>query len=344
MFEAYSFQASSAFLQQIGEAFGGSRDNPFMDPITIGIVVLLGIVIIAFLIFNKILRIGDDKFTATLNRKDILNILDQATEHRSRLDVSFHPITTSRQTITCAVLEVQPEGILLELPVGVNPSANWIDRIMACFFRIPRPDGHPYFYKFISPVHEVKEISGVHYLVLKVPDKIELGQKRKHLRLEIPPMDILDFRIWPASEDSTFHYENDPEKWPEPLAVFSRESGNHLRIMDISGGGIRMMFDPKEYGSLDEFVAEHPILFMRLELAAALTRSQVMYFVAARLRTKMKDFDTGVLMLGYEFVECSEPKDETFDWIKIKPEEGIDELVTWIFKRHLELYRERSSI
>lgn len=52
----------------------------------------------------------------------------------------------------------------------------------------------------------------------------------------------------------------------------------------------------------------------------------------------------GVLMLGYEFVECSEPKDETFDWIKIKPEEGIDELVTWIFKRHLELYRERSSI
>ena len=35
---------------------------------------------------------------------------------------------------------------------------------------------------------------------------------------------------------------------------------------------------------------------------------------------------------------------ETIDWVKIEPEKGIDELVTWVFKRHLELYREREIV
>ena len=35
---------------------------------------------------------------------------------------------------------------------------------------------------------------------------------------------------------------------------------------------------------------------------------------------------------------------ETIDWVRIEPENGIDELVTWVFRRHLELYREREIV
>lgn len=64
--------------------------------------------------------------------------------------------------------------------------------------------------------------------------------------------------------------------------------------------------------------------------------------MTARLRTKQEDFGTGAFMLGYEFTECGHTSAEGhINWIKIDPEHGVDDLVTWIFKRHLELYRER---
>jgi hypothetical protein len=87
------------------------------------------------------------------------------------------------------------------------------------------------------------------------------------------------------------------------------------------------------------------VLFMRLELEPVGGLTIPPYFLAARLRTKAQDFDNGRLMLGYEFVECcSSDGGETIDWIRIEPENGIDELVTWVFKRHLELYREREIV
>ena len=282
---------------------------------------------------------------ATTVPREISAILDQALLARSRIDMSFHPITTSRQTISCSLRELTPAGVTLEMPLGVNPSDSWIGKPMACYFRIPRENRDPYFYTFVSPVKEVRQMGDFHHLILDIPPRIELGQKRRHLRLELPSRDIKDFRLWPAAEDGTFHFESDPLKWPEPMAVYSQEEGRELRVLDLSGGGIKLSFDPSRYASLDEFVAKHPVLFMRLELEPVGGLVIPPYFLAARLRTKAQDFDNGQLMLGYEFVECcSSDGGETIDWIRIDPGEGIDELVTWVFKRHLELYREREIV
>jgi hypothetical protein len=277
--------------------------------------------------------------------REISAILEQALLLRSRMDASFHPIATSRQTISCTLIDLAPDGVTLEMPLGVTPSENWIGRLMACYFRIPRENRDPYFYTFVSAVRGVRKQGEFHHLVLEVPPRVELGQKRRHLRLELPPRDIKDFRVWPAAEDGSFHFEPDPQKWPEPLAEYTRDERAGLRVLDISGGGIKLSFDPDRYAGLEDFVARHPVLFMRLELEPVGGLTIPPYFLAARLRTKAQDFDNGRLMLGYEFVECcSSDGGETIDWIRIEPENGIDELVTWVFKRHLELYREREIV
>jgi hypothetical protein len=289
-------------------------------------------------------RGGKPSGTTTVPR-EISAILDQALLARSRIDMSFHPIVTSRQTISCSLRELTASGVTLEMPLGVNPSDGWVGKPMACYFRIPRENREPYFYTFVSPVKEVRQMGDFHYVVLEIPPKIELGQKRRHLRLELPPRDIKDFRIWPAAEDGSFHFESDPQKWPAPMAMYSRDEGQGLHVLDLSGGGVKLSFDPELYAGLDDFVARHPVLFMRLELEHVGGLVIPPYFLAARLRTKARDFENGHLMLGYEFVECcSSDGTETIDWIKIDPGEGIDELVTWVFKRHLELYREREIV
>ena len=282
---------------------------------------------------------------ATTVPREISSILDQAHLKRSRMDLSFHPISTSRQTISCTLHELTPTGITLEMPLGVTPSESWIGREMACYFRVPRENRDPYFYTFVAPVQAVRQQGEIHHVTLDLPPRIELGQKRKHLRLELPPRDIKDFRVWPAADDGTFHFESDPQKWPAPLAVYSREEHDGVDVLDLSGGGIKLSIDPDGYSGLEDFVGRHPVLFMRLELEPVSGMVVPPYFLAARLRTKAQDFDNGRLMLGYEFVECcSSDGGETIDWIRIEPGEGIDELVTWVFKRHLELYREREIV
>ncbi|GAB6110410.1 PilZ domain-containing protein [Desulfomicrobium salsuginis] len=288
---------------------------------------------------------GRQRSGITTAPREISAILEQALLMRSRVDASFHPIAASRQTISCSLVDLAPDGVTLEMPLGVTPSSSWIGRLMACYFRIPRENREPYFYTFVSEVKAVHRKGEFHHLVLEIPPRVELGQKRRHLRLELPPRDIKDFRVWPAAEDGSFHFEPDPQKWPAPLATYIRGEHDGMHVLDLSGGGIKLSFDPTRYAGLEDFVSKHPVLFMRLELEPVGGLSVPPYFLAARLRTKTQDLDNGQYMLGYEFVECcSSDGGETIDWVKIEPENGIDELVTWVFKRHLELYREREIV
>lgn len=347
MTDPFAFQASDSMLRQFSRTFLRSDGLQPEGDLILATVGLAAVIVLLYGLW-KLIR-GDDESKqmsgTTVLPKDISRILTEAMDHRSRIDLSFHPITTSRQTMSCSLFDISPQGVILEMPLGVNPSTSWIDKLMVCYFRIPREKKPPYFYTFVSNVAGTHQKGEIHYLTLAVPAKIELGQKRKHLRLEVPSTDIKDFRIWPATEDGTFHFESDQSKWPEPLAVYTRDVHDGLRVLDLSGGGIKLAFDPRRYLGLDDFVAHHPILFMRLELKPMDDSEFPPCIMAARLRTKAQDFDHGTLMLGYEFVECCcADGSETLDWVKIEPDRGIDDLVTWIFKRHLELYREREII
>jgi len=347
MIDLFSIQTSDSPLRQISLAFFDSGGHPPEESRIVTTAVLVGAVILAYIIWR---RLGggtpwNRQSGSTVVPRDISSILDQAMLLRSRIDMSFYPITTSRQTISCTFFELAQAALTLEMPLGVSPSDSWIGKLMVCYFRIPRENKPPYYYTFTASVTGVWKMGDISYVVLGIPSKVELGQKRKHLRLELPSRDIKDFRIWPATEDGSFHFESDPQNWPAPLAVYTREASDGLKVLDLSGGGIKLSFDPKLYDGLDDFVAKHPTLFMRLELEHVGDMEFPPYFMAARLRTKAQDFDHGITMLGYEFVECcSIDGSQTIDWVKIDPEKGIDELVTWVFKRHLELYREREIV
>lgn len=337
MFNPFFLQTSES-LQQVARSFGEVSHRPEETPlITAGI--LVAAAVLAYLLWKKIRPAAGKHWRtgSTIRPQSTTAILGQALIHRSRMDINFHSDDESRQTVSCTLYDLSDAEIILEMPFGVTPSEAWQGRVMKCFFRIPRPDKAPYFYTFSAPVLRIFRESKIDYLSLAVPQKIELGQKRRHLRLEVPSTDIKDFRVW-ASADGALPLEEDEANWPDPLAVYASDTES-LRILDISGGGIRLAFDPKHYSDLEDFVSKNPVLIMRLELGPAAGEDSPPHYVAAQLRTNMRDAESGALMLGYEFVECRDQNASTFDWIKIDPRQGVDSLVTWIFKRHLELYR-----
>ncbi len=339
-------QVADSLLGRIPSFLGGER---ILEPqgnfiLTTGALVLAAI--FGYMLWKKSIRSTQARDSgSTVLPQEISSILEQAMFHRSRVDVGFHPISASRQTNSCALYELAGTGITLELPAGVSPAENWIGKVMVCYFRLPRGEKSPYFYKFISNVVGLHAIGDVAYLTLSLPDKVELGQKRRHLRLEVPPTDVRDFRIWASTENTTFHLESDLSKWPKPLAIMTGTSGEGLKVVDISGSGIKFAFHPTHCPGLGEYVVKNPLLFMRLDLEALGKMSFPAYYIASRLRTKNQDFDTGLLMLGYEFMEfCSDQGAETLQWTKVEEDSGIDDIVTWVFRRHLELYREQENV
>ncbi len=338
MFDAYPVHAADR-LEAIAEAFGSPRSGQTTMHLAY-IFGFLAILVIIALIAKYVQRLKEDD--PVKRRERALTILDQALRNRSRIDVSFHPEDTGRLIISCVLENVGAERITLELPGGVSPSTSWIGKSILCFFRIPGDSGRPFFYKFSATIIDMRVHGDIHYLDLALPDQVELGQKRRHMRLDLPENDIMDFRVWPGSGDQILPCETDPDKWPDPLAVYRQDQGSPLHILDLSGGGIRLEYDPRQFPSLNDFLRSYPTLFMRLELVPMASKLPCIYYMTARLRTKQENFKTGSFMLGYEFVECGQTQAEgNIKWITIEPDHGIEDLVTWIFKRHLELYRER---
>lgn len=338
MFDAYPLHIDSR-MAAIAAAFSSTRDSQIFVNLAYLFGMLTVIVGISMAIVVLLRRKDNDP---AKQRARALSILDQALLHRSRVDISFHPMDTGHLVMSCALENVDTNGLTLELPGGMDPSQNWIGKSMICFFRVPGSNGHPFFYKFTAPISAVRRHGEIRYLDFALPEQVELGQKRRHMRLDLPKNDIIDFRVWPDMDEHGPPCDADPDKCREPLAVYHQDLDSPLHVLDLSGGGIRLEYDPRQFPTLNDFLRRYPILFMRLELIPLAPKLPCVYHMTARLRTKQEDFRTGAFMLGYEFTECGSTSSEgQINWIKIDPEHGIENLVTWIFKRHLELYRER---
>ncbi|MBP9944167.1 MAG: hypothetical protein KBF11_06425, partial [Desulfomicrobium sp.] len=122
MIDLFTFQASENPLRQISLAFftsGGHQPEGSRIVITAA---LVGAVILAYIIWKQLGggEAWNRQSGSTVIPKEISSILDQAMVVRSRIDMSFHPITTSRQTISCTLVELAETGITLEMPLGVS--------------------------------------------------------------------------------------------------------------------------------------------------------------------------------------------------------------------------------
>lgn len=344
MLDFFSFQVSENHWQQVARSFADTKGRqPTVDLVFLTIVLVLVLLTLSWGWKRFSSRKKAFWVTGTITSPaQLAQIIEQAMFCRSRFDLGFYPTETARPSIPCSLFEISNTSMTLEVPLGVKPSSRWIGRRMICYFYILNENEPPVFYKFISTISNIWDKNNFHYVVLDTPTKINLEQKRKHLRLELQPVVIKDFRLWTATEGTTFQLESNRELWPSEFAVYSPEHGNKLRIRDLSGGGIGLAINPKYYSDLDTIIAPDRILFIRLELQPVGNMLLPPYFLAARLRSKIKEYSTGMLLLGYEFVEYSlDQAAEELQWIKIDPQQGIDDLITWIFKRHLELYREQ---
>ncbi|WP_415519374.1 MAG: hypothetical protein ACEB74_02975 [Desulfovibrio aminophilus] len=341
------------FVQRIGESFGGGGAvTPALLVIAAGVLVFCALLIILVRMRRKI-QAGRERQEPPIgwlmDRPSIMEVMENALMHRSKVELSFHQQDERRRAVACALLEVSPESMLLELPAGIQPGASWVGRHVDGFFQIgkgPATQSRKIFYHFTSEIAAVPRArKQAAVLSVAIPDKIVLSQKRAFLRMAPPSSAIPVFEILPHDDATLAHclswFLPPPEedgKQPSPPPRLP--SLGRFAIKDISGGGARVEARIADKESLQRLnLVAGTSCYVALELLAERPRR---YVLAATVRRVFRDTG-GVQELGLEFTSRLKGRDQgtglpSWKALKGKGEESIE---SWVVKKYLEVYREK---
>ncbi|MFN2267230.1 MAG: hypothetical protein ABR533_03070 [Desulfonatronovibrio sp.] len=281
-----------------------------------------------------------------VSNKEISQIFETALDFNSRFDLRFKG--QSREFF-CTFKNFDRNSIYLEPPAQINISKNWEGRDLSVFFKVKPGSGKLRFYKFISKITEVTQEEIGRVLKLKMPEMLEMEQKRQHLRLEVPTGYVKRFEIRPVSYDSKGSLHRQIGSFGEPFWIMDEDlRKSEISLMDMSGGGLRFKVLSRALKKVDEFVAKNPSLLISLQLVHDFeSESEVEnHNVVARIKKHYND-GLGNYVFGVQYVSkavLNEEKKVITGWEQVDVEEGIEELVTWVIKMHLKLYREKGLV
>lgn len=309
---------------------------------TLGLIVIFSISYVAYLLYLKKFT-QKPEITVLRDRDKISAILEQSIPERSTYEVQFAGEGTQRAHFTCSPVQfAQGKAIILEMPGFIHPRNEWIGRVVFCFFRVSSGLKEPKwaFYKFQSTVTGVRKAGHLEFIAVLTPQELERSQRRQHLRLDPPSEDIPAVSIRPETLGNLGHQGDQP-----PLLTFMHgRPDNSLRVVNISGGGLLLEIRQANNQHFAEHLAKGKRLFINLALRDESKNTIKEYFVIARVRNAFTDPKTGHLLIGISFAahQITLPSDEK-KWATLS-EQGVEAIEDWVFKKHLQMYREQGVV
>jgi hypothetical protein len=287
-------------------------------------------------------------FTLT-DPDEVLSILIKALDNRSNFELSL--TSGNSKVLVCTLTDVHYACLALELPAYVSPSESWIGREVQVFFAIPADGSQKAHYFFHSEILDLfpGEAENVSVLI-NYPQSLQQKQKRNHLRLDPPPRFVTSVKVWPASSAPGTGLETNLQRFAEPLLQVPGQVGEEgqIRIMNLSASGLRLKISRgarKKSGIIpDDFRA----CIIALNLQGVEDETPLQPLLHCRVKNIHEDVVSRDLQLGLQFTARGQQVDqrnpEQVRWERVDPEQGVEEIGTWVIKLHLKLYREKGII
>jgi hypothetical protein len=319
----------------------------------IGLLFFLVVASTAGILFNKLFRHRKSPFPSNwiVDSKRIRKILENALGERSKLELRFsRDDLTGGRFISGTLSEIGSHTISMELSDLVDVSNAWIGRKLETFFKVSsskkkdtstgKKDAN--FFTFTSEILEVKKTSKEYVAVtITFPPSLEMKQKRTHLRLDPPSRFIYGLRVWPEQRTSSGKVNSNISTWKEPLLELTPDVNDKIILQNISAGGLRLEIQPdwqKEGTDIFELGKRFMIC---LDLFNPTANNADRHYLYTTVRNRFEDFTTRRLEVGLKFLASGFPSISNPDelrWIVTK-DDGVEAIDNWVFRRHLELYR-----
>ncbi len=286
---------------------------------------------------------GAQSFFKISSDAQIERILDSALQYNSRFDLH---LSEQKREIFCFFKGRDRGYLLLEPPSQMKIPPKIAGREVEVFFKV-KPQGDKLtFYKFKSLISEIVAEDNYQLIKLSMPEVLEMDQKRQHLRLEPPLGHIRKIEVRKVSHDRKGNYHKHIGNFGKPYWSYQAGDENPpIHLMDISGGGVRLKVSTYESRVDKDFIKENPKLLISLVfLYDQNDPGSAEYFhLIGRVKKEYYDgFGNHVLGLQFEYQAVFDPDKKVITgWKQVEPEEGVEDLSTWVVKTHLKLFREK---
>lgn len=280
------------------------------------------------------------------SNKEITRIFETALDFNSRFDLRFEG--QSREFF-CTFKSFDKNSIYLEPPSQINISKKWEGRDVSVFFKVKPGSEKLRFYKFTSNLTEIIQEEVGRVLKLRMPDMLEMEQKRQHLRLEVPTGYVKRLEVRPVSYDQRGSLHRQISSFGDPFWIMDKDPlKSEISLMDISGGGLRFKVLSRALKKVQEFVTKNPTLLISIQLVYDFESDLGVenHHVVARIKKHYSD-GLGNYVFGMQYESNAVLNEEgkvITGWEQVDAEEGIEELITWVIKMHLKLYREKGLV
>lgn len=336
------FSAQAGFYFRNWEYSIGDAQGPLV--FTLGLIIAAALAAIAYHLYRRRSRKVGDLF-ALEDLPLVHSLLEQSIAERAKYEVRFASKTGKRMHFACTPLSMDSENALtLELSGFVHPQQEWVGRMVNANFRLAseKKELRWEFYEFQSTITGLRRRGNLEYIILQPPERLERKQRRQHLRLEPSGGDILRVDIWPETLTNLEH----PEHAAAMASFRHGRKNNTLNVLNISAGGLLLELRAKSFHVDEESLSRGKRLAVRLDVRDFDEKTVKEYMIAARIRNAYADPVTGHKVLGLSFAayRAAAPDDpEKQRWINLHGK-GLEPIEDWVFKRHLELYRQKGIV
>ncbi|MGE9986317.1 hypothetical protein [Desulfovibrio sp. SGI.169] len=294
-----------------------------------GIVVALSFVIVW-------LRALVQRIQSQRHRRNVIRQLLQSVQEQNEIfDLKKSVEGNGKNGLSATLLEQKGASLIMEV-LDYVPS-EWVGAPVVAHFRDPRPEG-PIYYQFHTSVQAVESEHKKSRLSLAAPVDLEVGQKRKFIRVKPHHDAVLGINTWPIDPSKPFP-RSMAEAGPPLISYRLGMENAPVQVEDISSTGMALSFQ-KEYAKKwpVDLIKGSQLLCAIAYLMDPKNEQPGAYWCVCRLLNTREPADRPVLILGLEFTYWAmlEKGKSRLHWFRCSPSAGVTHIAQWVMRMGLE--------
>lgn len=278
------------------------------------------------------------------SRNKIETCLNTAIDQRSRFIIALPQEESGIHDLGGYLAEFSQDSMLLETDSQVFKQ-RWQELPLTCYFMIEDTKGmqKTVFFNFQCTVRETrKDRFNQFKLKLDFPEALNIGQRRKSMRVGVDPRLVMGFSLW---EEDRFiqKSENGQKGLFPPLMTVDQVKAGAVRLKNLSAGGMKAAFNNKITDKLDQkWEKGHPLILW-LVLKEPCNGQKLVFWLKARIKYIFPDKQEDFSAMGLEFTSHGEIDcNKKMKWTMVR-DNCIDALSNWTYQRYLEEFRKQNS-
>ena len=287
--------------------------------------------------FRKTVR---QKFMITSSDK-LQTCFQAAQDQRSKFIIVMPEKATSMESFEATLEDFDERNLYLEISTLENYSSSWEGLEIICYFRLTQKKGpqKEMFFNFGSRIVRLAKREKMVQMVLERPHKLDIGQRRSSMRIEMDINHMMNFCIW---EEHRFIRPKTKDRKTglySPRINLDYIQEGSFTVVDLSAGGMKVRVSSKLIKELELDWNRGLALVIWMNLDDPEKSKTQDFWIKGRIKYRAEDFFSRDVDMGVEFTHYGQiSQDRKMKWLAVR-DHNIEPLGNWTYRRYMENYR-----